>query len=109
MAHERYQSAIDSLYACAAECDHCASACLAESDPKPLAECIKLDIDCAEMCRFTAGAMARDSSSVKEIARLCADICDRCGAECEKHDMDHCRACARACRQCAEQCRQMAS
>lgn len=107
MAHERYRSCIDACYACAAECDHCATACLYEPDPKTMAECVKLDIDCAEVCRYAAGAMARDSQCVAQICGLCAEICDRCGAECEKHNTDHCQACAVACRRCADECRRM--
>lgn len=33
----------------AAECNHCATACLEEQDVAMLAKCIKLDIDCAEI------------------------------------------------------------
>jgi hypothetical protein len=109
MAHEEYGSRIDACYACAATCDHCAAACLNESDPKPMAECIRLDVDCAEICRLAAGYMARGSSQSALICRTCAEICDACGAECERHDHDHCKECAEACRRCAEECRRMAA
>jgi hypothetical protein len=109
MPHEEYGSCIDACYACAAVCDHCAVACLDESDPKPMAECIKLDVDCAAICRLAAGYMARGSSQVAAICRTCAEICDACGAECERHDHDHCKECAEACRRCAEECRRMAA
>lgn len=110
MAHQQFQSCIDACNACADACDHCASACLAEADPKSLARCISLDIDCAAMCRFAAGAMARDSFAVDAICESCAQLCDLCGEECERHAaMDHCRLCAEACRRCAEECRRMAT
>ena len=74
-----------------------------------MAECIKLDIDCAEACHFASGAMARGSSEAGTICRMCADICDACAQECEKHDAQHCKDCAAACRACAKECRAMAS
>jgi hypothetical protein len=40
---------------------------------------------------------------------LCAEVCDDCAAECEKHEHDHCQACAGACRKCADECRKMAA
>lgn len=39
----------------------------------------------------------------------CADICQSCGDECEKHKHDHCQECAKACKRCTEECRKMAA
>jgi hypothetical protein len=107
MAHSLYAACIEACNACAGACDHCATACLQEPDPKPMARCVALDIDCAAACRLAAGAMARDSELASEICALCAQVCDACGDECGKHDMDHCKACAAACRRCADECRRM--
>jgi hypothetical protein len=109
MAHQHHQSCIDACNACADACDHCATACLAENDVKMMAQCIRLDMDCAAICRLAAGYMSRGSEFAMEICALCADVCDACGAECEKHQHHvHCRECAEACRKCAEECRRMA-
>ena len=107
--HERYESCIEACNACADECDHCAAACLMEPDVKMMARCIRLDIDCAAICRLAAGYMARGSDSARDVCALCADICETCGAECAKHPQEHCQACAEACRRCAEECRRMTS
>jgi hypothetical protein len=108
MAPEQFRSCIDACNACAEACDYCATACLGESDPKPLADCIRLDIDCAEICRLATAYMSRDSAMVANLCRICAEICDACGDECEKHaHMEHCRLCADACRRCADECRQV--
>jgi hypothetical protein len=40
---------------------------------------------------------------------VCAEICDACGTECDKHEPQHCQRCAKACRHCAEECRRMAA
>ena len=108
MAHSRYAACIEACNACAVACDHCSTACLAEPDPKPMARCVALDMDCADACRFAAAVMARDSEFAQAACAMCAEICDACAAECGKHDMDHCKACAEACRRCAEECRRMA-
>jgi hypothetical protein len=108
MAHRQHSSCIAACDACAAACDHCATACLGESQVAQLADCIRLDIDCAAVCRLASGAMARGSSEAKAICALCATLCDACAAQCEKHEHEHCRQCAQACRNCAEACRAMA-
>lgn len=108
MAHHKYQQCIDACYTCAAACDHCATACLTEPDPGKMADCIRLDLDCADICRLAAAAMARNSDNVAAFCRLCAEICDKCAKECDAYDHDHCKECAEACRKCAEECRKMA-
>ena len=109
MAHEKNQSLMEALNNSAAECNHCATACLDEQDVKMLASCIKLDIDCADICQLTASFVARDSEHAHHLMKECAEICEACAEECEKHaHMEHCRKCAEACRRCAEACLQMA-
>jgi hypothetical protein len=94
------------LNRCAEECSHCATACLDEEDVKMLVRCIRLDVDCAEICRTVASFMSRGSEHAPHLLEECAEICEDCAQECEKHGhMDHCARCAEACRQCAEACR----
>lgn len=107
MPHQKFNACIETCNACAVACNHCAVSCLQEQDVKMMARCIALDIDCAEICAFAAAAMARASESSKVICNACADVCERCGAECQKHQMLHCQECARACMQCAQECRNM--
>lgn len=109
MAHEEFASCIEACNECADSCDHCAAACLEERNVSDLARCIRLDLDCAAMCRLAAGAMARGSELVSQICQACAGVCDACAQECERHkQMTHCKECADACRRCAEECRRMA-
>jgi len=108
MAHHEHRSCIDACVECAQECEHCADACLSEPDVSRMAECIRLDRDCAEICWAAAGYMSRGSHFLNDVCRVCADVCDACAAECEKHEADHCRRCAEACHPCAEECRRMA-
>jgi len=109
MHNSQYKPIIDALVACAAECEHCATACLQEEDVKMMIRCIQLDRDCSALCRTTADALARNSENAQVFLDACAAICAACGEECEKHaqHMDHCRACAEACRRCEEACRSL--
>jgi len=86
-------------------------ACLEEKDVKMMAQCIRLDRDCADACDAAIRAMSRGGPLAKELCRACATACDACAAECEKHAKmaDHGRVCAEACRKCAEACRKMAA
>lgn len=108
MNQQQFASCIEACNACANACDMCASACLKENDVTAMAACIALDIDCADMCRLAAGAMARASQFAAAQCQLCADICDACADECAQHQAPHCQQCAQACRRCAEECRRMA-
>ena len=105
MPQEVSQELMQALGVCAGHCDYCATACLNERDVQMLSRCIRLDLDCAGICRLTASFAARGSEHTNHLLKECAEICEACAEECEKHShMDHCRACAEACRQCADAC-----
>jgi hypothetical protein len=108
MTHEQYRSCIDACNACAEACGHCATACLREPDVQQMTECIRLDIDCAEICRLASAFMARGSDFAVDICSACAAVCDACGDECRRHQAPHCQACADACARCADECRRRA-
>lgn len=108
MSHQLHKSCIDACHECAQECEHCADACLREPNVADMANCIRLDHDCSLACTMAIMFMSRGSQFAEEICRVCADVCDACAAECEKHEHDHCQRCAQACHRCAEECRQMA-
>ncbi|WP_252315407.1 four-helix bundle copper-binding protein [Sinobaca sp. H24] len=103
-----HENLINALHECMTACNHCFDACLNEEDPGMMSECIRLDRECADICGYLEQAIARNSPFVKELAAVCATICEACGKECEKHDHDHCQECAKACFACAEACRQTA-
>lgn len=96
------------LNKCAGACNFCSTACMNEKDVNNLLRCIRLDMDCAEICKSAAVLAERSSESLDIILPACAVICNQCAEECEKHHhMEHCRICAEVCRQCAQACRQM--
>lgn len=108
MAHAQFESCIEACNDCAISCDHCAAACLSEPNVQKMARCIKLDVDCAEICRLAVAYMSRGSELASTICGVCAEVCEACGEECAKHDAAHCQECADACRRAAEECRRMA-
>jgi hypothetical protein len=97
------------LMKCIAACEHCADACLDEKDPRHMANCIRLDRDCADICTLTARYLARNSARLHSAMELCISICDECHTECALHDAVHCRKCAEVCRQCRDLCREYAA
>jgi len=73
-------------------------------------KCIRLNLDCAEICTATGRVLIRqteyDAPTAKAQVQACAEACRTCAEECERRaDMhEHCRICAEACRQCEEAC-----
>lgn len=94
---------IDVLLACAEACTACADACLAEPDVVPLRRCIRLNLDCADLCAAAVRVLARQSGgdSVAAVAVLdaAAKAARACQEECLRHAPmhEHCRLCAEAC------------
>jgi hypothetical protein len=101
---------IENCLDCAQACTSCADACLGESQVANLAQCIRLNMDCAELCGVTAAIASRmtgtNMSVVHQLMSTCAEACRACKEECWKHaEMhEHCRICAGVCEQCEESC-----
>jgi hypothetical protein len=79
-----------------------------------LRQCIRLDLDCADLCRATGSVASRRTGTNDEVVRrlieACAEACRLCAEECETHAShhEHCRVCAETCRQCESACREAA-
>jgi len=107
---ERLARCIDECFACAQACVVCADACLAEESVEHLRQCIRLDLDCADIC-LAAGKLASRRTGgnelvLRQMLELCAAACRTCAEECERHAgaHEHCRICADACRGCQRAC-----
>lgn len=105
------EECITACFDCTQTCTSCADACLAEQQREMLLRCIRLDLDCADICDTTGKLLSRqvafDSTLARVMLQTCALACRICGAECEQHGrrgMEHCRICAEACRHCEEAC-----
>lgn len=92
---------------CAAICNSCADACIAED--MDMSRCIRVCLDCSDVCEATYRVAARRTSDNRQLIRTmlatCVHACEIAEGECAKHDNPHCRRCAQMCRECAEDCR----
>jgi len=101
---------IEECYSCAQTCTSCADACLAEDNVAKLTQCIRLNLDCADVCNITGRIATRRTGSDQEMIRrmlhACAAACRLCADECQKHAgmHAHCRICAETCRSCMQAC-----
>ena len=101
---------IEACVSCELACNACADACLVEPDIDKLRRCIRLNLDCLDICAATARLLSRRQTVDRHLqAQLetCARVCASCGEECRRHaaSHEHCRVCADACRWCEQQCR----
>ena len=97
---------------CAQSCTACADACLSEEHVADLRRCIRLNLDCADVCDTTAKVLSRltafDASDARAVLQACAQLCRSCADECEGHTMhEHCAVCAEVCRRCEEACNRL--
>lgn len=112
-ANPQLAELITELMSCSQACTSCADACLAEDQHlDALVRCIRLNLDCADVCAATARVLTRQTAFEPGVARslleACAEACRVCAEECERHaemGMEHCRICAESCRRCEQACR----
>jgi hypothetical protein len=105
-------AAIDAISDCAQACIADTDADLGEQDVAEMVRCIRLCLDCTDVCTATAGVISRPADYDADVARpllqACVAICKSCGDECERHaHMQHCQVCAEACRRCEQACREL--
>jgi len=106
-------AAIDALNSCAQACTADNEADLSEPSLAELVKCIRLCLDCADVCIATVSVVTRqaqyDANVTQPLLQACVAICKSCGDECERHahKHEHCRVCAEACRRCEQACRQL--
>jgi hypothetical protein len=104
---------ISEIAGCAITCNICADACLGEQNVQALAECIRLNLDCADICTTTAAVISRQTGTAMELIRAqiqaCKAACKECGDECRKHAQkhEHCKVCSDVCQKCVQACDQL--
>jgi hypothetical protein len=104
---------IDTLTDCAETCTQCADACLSEDMVADLVKCVRIDLDCADICTTTARVISRHTGYDVNVTRsqvtACAEACHACAEECAQHASmhEHCRICAEVCRACEQVCRDL--
>lgn len=105
---------IEACFECAQACTQCADDCLSEDgELQELAKCIRLNLDCADVCAATGRVISRQTEYAVNVStavlRACIAACTACGDECAHHGdhMAHCKVCAESCRACAQACERL--
>jgi hypothetical protein len=79
-----------------------------------LRQCIRLNLDCADVCEATGRLASRQTGTNETVLRAmlktCEEACARCAEECARHanHMEHCAICAETCRRCEAACKNAA-
>ena len=106
-------AAIDAMSDCAQACTADNAADLGEHNLAEMVTCIRLCLDCTDICTAAAAVFSRlvsyDPAVLRPLLESCLAICRSCGDECERHAPmhAHCRVCAQACRHCERACREL--
>src|SRR5690606_39519764 len=87
---EDYAASIHAIQDCAQTCISCADACMSEGDIQNLLRCIRLNLDCADICNATFSILSRPSMAAPEIwvsqLQTCALACRLCAEECRSEE-----------------------
>lgn len=103
-------AAIDACFDAAETCTACADACLGELSVAKLVACVRLNLDCADICNTTGKVLARQTDLNVEVVRAqvraCLAAVHACAEECRRHaaELEHCRVCVDACCMCEQAC-----
>ena len=111
---KRLVAVIEATSDCAQACTQCADDCLSEESVAELVKCIRIDLDCADICATTVRILSRQTEYDANVTRAqlqsCITACRACGDECEQHaehGMQHCVVCAEQCRRCERVCQEL--
>ncbi|MCL4534652.1 MAG: four-helix bundle copper-binding protein [Bacteroidetes bacterium] len=116
MAHVKHHKMSTAMQDCIKDCQECETTCTESIDyclqlggKHAEASHIRSLMDCAEICRTSAGYMLRGSEQYQLVCGTCAEVCERCEQSCRQFGDDTMmQECAEACRRTAQSCRQMA-
>jgi hypothetical protein len=104
---------IDALSDCAQACAADADADLSEQNLAEMVKCIRLCLDCVDVCTPTLAVVSRqrdhDPAVTKPLLQACVATCKSCGYECARHapHYEHCRVCEQVCHRCEQACREL--
>ncbi len=96
---------LEKIYDCQTCCKYCFNACLEETDIAMMRVCIRLSVECAEVCELTASSLAFAGNFTADCLAVCIRTCEMCAEACRQHRCLHCYECAKTCSECAEACR----
>lgn len=94
------------------DCGECAKACDAtvkniSKKGDKYTSLVRLMKDCSKVCKLSDDM--HGSQFEKQVAALCADVCNKCASECESMKDKSLQNCIDQCRKCETSCKKMAS
>jgi Cys-rich four helix bundle protein (predicted Tat secretion target) len=111
MGGAKHQALIDAASNCSSAADICVGHCvemLAGGD-KTLAACAASSREVEVVCSGLRALAAQDSAHLASYAKVAAEVCKSCEAECRKHSQHPvCKSCGDACAACAIECGKVA-
>lgn len=100
-AHGGDADLAEAAHACMAKGDACIAHCIGmlSSNDTSMAGCMKAVHDMRAVMEGLAAAASSGSKHLPALAKVAAEFCKDCEAECRKHEAKHavCKACADAC------------
>jgi len=106
-----HRALIDTAIDCIKNAEICAAHCVASlaTGDTSLKDCLSTVLATQPMCSALARFAAIDAPRLKELAKLCIDVCDDCEKQCKKHAEHHavCKACGEACAACIKECKKL--
>ena len=106
-----HQALIDVALECVNRGQVCNNHCLEllGAGDTSLKECMRTVSAMLPMCQALASLAALNSPRLKQLAKVCIDVCADCENECKKHEKHHaaCKACRESCTKCIEACKKI--
>jgi len=100
---------IDNCLNCHAVCEATLSYCLAHDGAFTDRTGVLMLLDCADICRTSAGFLLRGSELHRHTCAACSKVCTACADWCNRLQRDAVmRQCAITCQECASSCEEMA-
>ncbi len=106
---ELLAACVRECFDCAQACAACADACLSEPDVSQLIRCVRINLNCADICETSGRVLARSADLewglLYNQLQTAIAACQSCAFECDRHThYEHCQICAQACRRCEQAC-----
>jgi Cys-rich four helix bundle protein (predicted Tat secretion target) len=108
-----HPSVVDAAKRCGKVGDICLRHCvrLTRAGDNSIADCMRAVRAMLPVCSTMVALASQDAARLKDYAKVCADVCSDCEAECRKHEFHHveCKNCAEACAALVKECKSLMS
>lgn len=107
----KHQALIDIAAKCVARGEACLNHCIAlmSTGDTSLKDCIRTVSVMLPMCGALMRVAGLDATRLKDVAKVCIDVCDDCVKACKPHIEHHalCKACSDSCMECIDACKKV--